>query len=230
MYARLAGSQRAEELGALRLCVSGSAPLPPALFERLAERSGQRVLERYGMSETLMNVSNPHDGERRPGTVGLPLPGVELRLSDEGEVLLRGPNVFSGYWRDPEASAAAFDPDGWFPSGDLGRLDERGYLRIEGRSKELVITGGYNVHPREVEEVLQAHPAVAEVAVTGTPSQEWGEVVTAWVVPAGRPPTPEELLAFAAERLAPYKRPRLVRFLDALPRNALGKVQRHELG
>jgi malonyl-CoA/methylmalonyl-CoA synthetase len=230
MYARLAGSQRAEELGALRLCVSGSAPLPPALFERLAERSGQRVLERYGMSETLMNVSNPHDGERRPGTVGLPLPGVELRLSDEGEVLLRGPNVFSGYWRDPEASAAAFDPDGWFPSGDLGRLDERGYLRIEGRSKELVITGGYNVHPREVEEVLQAHPAVAEVAVTGTPSREWGEVVTAWVVPAGRPPTPEELLAFAAERLAPYKRPRLVRFLDALPRNALGKVQRHELG
>jgi malonyl-CoA/methylmalonyl-CoA synthetase len=155
---------------------------------------------------------------------------VELRLSDEGEVLLHGRNVFKGYWRDAEASAAAFDPDGWFRSGDLGRLDEHGYLRIEGRSKELVITGGYNVHPREVEEVLQAHPAVAEVAVTGTPSEEWGEVVTAWVVPADAAPAPEELLAFAAERLAPYKRPRLVRFLDALPRNALGKVQRHQLG
>src|SRR6266498_5960035 len=229
MYARLAASPRVAELGRLRLCVSGSAPLPSALFERLAEQCGQRVLERYGMTETLMNVSNPYQGERRPGTVGLPLPGVELRLSAEGEVLLRGPNVFSGYWRDPDASAAVLDPDGWFRSGDLGRLDERGYLRIEGRSKELVISGGYNVHPREVEEVLQAHPAVAEAAVTGTPSEEWGEVVTAWLVMAGPPPEQEELLAFAAERLAPYKRPRLVRFLDALPRNALGKVQRHEL-
>ncbi len=229
MYARLAASPRVAELGRLRLCVSGSAPLPSALFERLAEQCGQRVLERYGMTETLMNVSNPYQGERRPGTVGLPLPGVELRLSAEGEVLLRGPNVFAGYWRDPDATAAVLDPDGWLSSGDLGRLDEHGYLRIEGRSKELVITGGYNVHPREVEEVLQAHPGVAEAAVTGTPSEEWGEVVTAWVVPAGPPPEQEELLAFAAERLAPYKRPRLLRFLDALPRNALGKVQRHEL-
>jgi malonyl-CoA/methylmalonyl-CoA synthetase len=229
MYARLAASPRVADLGRLRLCVSGSAPLPSGLFERLAEQCGQRVLERYGMTETLMNVSNPYQGERRPGTVGLPLPGVELRLSAEGEVLLRGPNVFAGYWRDPDATAAVLDPDGWLRSGDLGRLDEHGYLRIEGRSKELVITGGYNVHPREVEEVLQAHPGVAEAAVTGTPSEEWGEVVTAWVVPAGPPPEQEELLAFAAERLAPYKRPRLVRFLDALPRNALGKVQRHEL-
>ena len=230
MYARLADSPRAAELGRLRLCVSGSAPLPAALFERLAELSGQRVLERYGLTETLMNVSNPYDGERRPGTVGLPLPGVSLRLASDGEVLVRGPSVFTGYWHDPDATAAGFDPEGWFRTGDLARFDERGYLRIEGRSKELVISGGYNVHPREVEEVLLTHPGVAEAAVTGTPSEEWGEVVTAWVVPDGPPPATDELIAFAAEHLAPYKRPRLIHYLDALPRNALGKVQRHELG
>jgi malonyl-CoA/methylmalonyl-CoA synthetase len=230
MYARLAEEPRAAELGRLRLCVSGSAPLPAALFERVAELSGQRVLERYGLTETLMNVSNPYDGERRPGTVGLPLPGVALRLASDGEVLVRGPSVFTGYWRDPEATTAAFDPDGWFRTGDLARFDEAGYLRIEGRSKELVISGGYNVHPREVEEVLLTHPGVAEAAVTGTPSEEWGEVVTAWVVPDGPPPATDELMAFAAEHLAPYKRPRLVHYLDALPRNALGKVQRHQLG
>jgi malonyl-CoA/methylmalonyl-CoA synthetase len=233
MYSRLAASPRVGELGRLRLCVSGSAPLPPSVFERLAERTGQRVLERYGMTETIMNVSNPYDGERRPGTVGLPLPGVELRLADgdQGEVLLRGPNVFSGYWRNPEATAEAFDPDGWFRTGDLGSFDERGYLRIEGRSKELIITGGYNVHPREVEERLGEHPGVAEVAVVGTPSEEWGEQVTAFVVPADptAPPGREELLAFAAERLAGFKRPRAVHYVEALPRNALGKVLKHEL-
>jgi malonyl-CoA/methylmalonyl-CoA synthetase len=232
MYARLAGSPRVGELSALRLLVSGSAALPPTVFEKLAEGAGQRVLERYGMTETIMNVSNPYDGERRPGTVGLPLPGVELRLAaGAGEVLLRGPNVFDGYWRNPEATAEAFDQDGWFRTGDLGTLDERGYLRIEGRSKELIITGGYNVHPREVEELLLEHPAVAEVAVVGTPSEEWGEVVTAFVVPAdpGDPPEEGELLGFTAERLASFKRPRLVRYLESLPRNALGKVLKHEL-
>jgi malonyl-CoA/methylmalonyl-CoA synthetase len=233
MYSRLAASPRAAELGRLRLCVSGSAPLPPTVFERLAERAGQRVLERYGMTETIMNVSNPYDGERRPGTVGLPLPGVELRLAggDQGEVLLRGPNVFSGYWGNPAATAEAFDPDGWFRTGDLGSLDERGYLRIEGRSKELIITGGYNVHPREVEELLLEHPGVAEAAVVGTPSEEWGEQVTAFVVPAdlAAPPGRDELLAFAAERLAGFKRPRVVHYVEALPRNALGKVMKHEL-
>jgi malonyl-CoA/methylmalonyl-CoA synthetase len=232
MYARLAGSPRVGELASLRLLVSGSAALPPTVFERLAERAGQRPLERYGMTETVMNVSNPHDGERRPGTVGLPLPGVELRLAEgDGEVLLRGPNVFDGYWRNPEATAEAFDADGWFRTGDLGGLDERGYLRIEGRSKELIITGGYNVHPREVEELLLEHPGVAEVAVVGTPSEEWGEVVTAFVVATdpGDPPDEGELLAFAAEQLAPFKRPRLVRYVESLPRNALGKVLKHEL-
>jgi malonyl-CoA/methylmalonyl-CoA synthetase len=232
MHARLAGSPRVGELGALRLLVSGSAALPPTVFERLAEGTGQRVLERYGMTETIMNVSNPYDGERRPGTVGLPLPGVELRLADgDGEVLLRGPNVFDGYWRNREATAEAFDAGGWFRTGDLGSLDERGYLRIEGRSKELIITGGYNVHPREVEELLQEHPAVAEVAVVGTPSEEWGEVVTAFVVPAdpAAPPEEGELLGLCAERLASFKRPRLVRYVESLPRNALGKVLKHEL-
>ena len=233
MYTRLAGSPRAGELARLRLCVSGSAPLPPAVFRRLAERAGQRVLERYGMTETIMNVSNPYDGERRPGTVGLPLPGVELRLAggSEGEVLLRGPNVFGGYWANPAATAEAFDPGGWFRTGDLGSFDERGYLRIEGRSKELIITGGYNVHPREVEELLLEHPGVAEAAVVGVPSEEWGEQVAAFVVPAdpAAPPAPEELLAYAAERLAGFKRPRVLRYLDALPRNALGKVLKQEL-
>jgi malonyl-CoA/methylmalonyl-CoA synthetase len=232
MYARLAGSPRVGELGGLRLLVSGSAALPPTVFERLAERAGQRVLERYGMTETIMNVSNPYDGERRPGTVGLPLPGVELRLAEgDGEVLLRGPNVFDGYWRNQEATAEAFDDGGWFRTGDLGSFDERGYLRIEGRKKELIITGGYNVHPREVEELLLEHPGVAEVAVVGTPSEEWGEVVTAFVVAAdpGDPPDEGELLAFTAERLAPFKRPRLVRHVESLPRNALGKVLKHEL-
>jgi malonyl-CoA/methylmalonyl-CoA synthetase len=231
MYHRLAHSSRVGELARLRLCVSGSAPLPAELQRTLAERGGQQVLERYGMTETLMNVSNPYDGERRPGSVGLPLPGVELRLSNgqEGEIQLRGPNVFAGYWERPQATAESFT-DGWFRTGDLGALDPDGYLRILGRSKELIISGGFNVYPREVEEVLLTHPAVAEVAVVGTPSDEWGEVVTAFVVPTESAPSEESLLTFAAEQLASFKRPRLFHFVDTLPRNALGKVLKHELG
>jgi malonyl-CoA/methylmalonyl-CoA synthetase len=230
MYHRLAQSPRVGELAGLRLCVSGSAPLPAELHRALAERGGQQVLERYGMTETLMNVSNPYDGERRGGSVGLPLPGVELRLSngEEGEIQLRGPNIFAGYWERAQATAESFS-DGWFCTGDLGSLDPDGYLRILGRSKELIISGGFNVYPREVEEVLLAHPAVAEVAVVGTPSDEWGEVVAAFVVPTGAGPAAELLLTFAAERLAPFKRPRLIHFVDTLPRNALGKVLKHEL-
>jgi malonyl-CoA/methylmalonyl-CoA synthetase len=226
MYHRLAGSPRAGELARLRLCVSGSAPLPAALHEAMAERAGQRVLERYGMTETLMNVSNPYDGERRPGSVGLPLPGVDVAL-DDGEILVRGPNVFPGYWQRPDATAEAFR-DGWFATGDLGAFDDDGYLRILGRAKELIITGGFNVYPREVEEVLLGHPGVAEAAVVGTPSDEWGEVVTAYIVPAGALAA-NELTDYAAARLAGYKRPRIVRFVDTLPRNALGKVVKHEL-
>jgi malonyl-CoA/methylmalonyl-CoA synthetase len=230
MYHRLAQSPRVRELARLRLCVSGSAPLPAELHRSLAERGGQQVLERYGMTETLMLVSNPYAGERRPGSVGLPLPGVELRLSDggEGEIQVRGPNVFAGYWDRPQATAESFLGD-WFCTGDLASIEPEGYVKILGRSKELIISGGLNVYPREVEEVLLSHPDVAEVAVVATPSGEWGEVVTAFVVPAGGDRSPEPLLAFAAEQLAPFKRPRLLHFVDSLPRNALGKVLKHEL-
>jgi len=248
MYARLAASPRLGELGRLRLCVSGSAPLPPAIFDRLADGSGQAVLERYGMTETGMNVSNPYAGERRPGTVGFPLPGVELRLGPArgpggvppttaagaakvGEIELRGPNVFGGYWGRAEATAAAFTADGWFRTGDIGEHDADGYLRLVGRARELIITGGLNVYPREVEDVLRDHPAVADVAVAGVADAEWGEVVAAWVVPepGTARPAPDELTGFAAGRLARFKCPRRIVFVDALPRNALGKVLRHEL-
>ena len=231
MYARLAGSGRLGELGRLRLCVSGSAPLPPAVFDRLADGSGQRILERYGMTETGMNVSNPYDGERRPGTVGFPLPGVELRLAEHREIHIRGKNVFDGYWGRPDATAAAFTADGWFKTGDIGEHDPDGYLRLVGRARDLIITGGLNVYPREVEDVLLEHPGVAEVAVAGTSDAEWGEIVTAYVVPApaATPPAEDELEGFAAERLARFKCPRRFVFVDELPRNALGKVLRHNL-
>jgi malonyl-CoA/methylmalonyl-CoA synthetase len=230
MYHRLARSSRVSELARLRLCVSGSAPLPAELHRSLADRAGQQVLERYGMTETLMLVSNPYDGERRPGTVGFPLPGVEVRLSDgdEGEIQVRGPNVFAGYWERSQATAESFT-DGWFRTGDLASVDPDGYVTILGRSKDLIISGGFNVYPREVEEVLLSHPDVAEVAIVGTPSDEWGEVVTAFVVPAGDHRAAEPLLALASEQLAPFKRPRIVHFVDTLPRNALGKVLKQEL-
>ena len=228
MYARVAASPRLAELRRFRLCVSGSAPLSPELFAAVAEHGGQRILERYGMTETLMNVSNPYDGERRPGTVGVPLPGVDLRL-DEGtdEILLRGPNVMPGYWERPEATADAFTDDGWFRSGDVGAFDDGGYLRIVGRRKELIISGGYNVYPREVEDVLRTHPGVVDAAVVGVPDATWGERVTAFVEAHGV--GEQALLALSAEHLAPYKRPKQVVFVDALPRNALGKVVKAQL-
>ena len=229
MYARLAVAAGADVLGRLRLCVSGSAALPVELFEAMERVSGQRVLERYGMSETLMNLSNPYDGERRPGTVGFPLPGVEMRLAADGEIEVRGPNVFAGYWERPQATARRVHRRRLVPHRRRRRsIDGDGYVSIIGRTKELIISGGYNVYPREIEEVLLRHPAVAEVAVAGTPSTEWGEVVTAYVVLA-EPCDPETLMAFAADDLAAYKRPRLVHVVDTLPRNALGKIVRSEL-
>jgi malonyl-CoA/methylmalonyl-CoA synthetase len=240
MYSRLAASARVGELSQLRLCVSGSAPLPADLHRALAARGGTRVLERYGMTETLMNASNPYDGDRRPGSVGIPLPLVDIALAAEttgsvpereagatGEITVRGPNIFPGYWERPDATRESFTGD-WFHTGDIGAWDDDGYLTIVGRAKELIISGGFNVYPREVEDVLLQHPSVREVVVIGTPSEEWGETVTAVVVADGAPDE-RTLLEFAAEQLAAFKRPRIVRYVDELPRNALGKVIRSDL-
>lgn len=229
MYHRLVRDPEAHRLARLRLCVSGSAALPASLHGDVARVAGQRVLERYGMTETLMLVSNPLEGERRPGSVGLALPGVELRLEGErGEVVVRGPNVFDGYWQRPEANAEAFTADGFFRTGDLGHFDDDGYLVLDGRAKELVISGGFNVHPREVEDVLRGHPAVEDVAVVGAPSPEWGERVEAYVV-LREPLALEALRRWIGDQLAPFKHPRALHAVDSLPRNALGKVQKHRL-
>jgi malonyl-CoA/methylmalonyl-CoA synthetase len=227
MYRRLLESGRAFELANLRLCVSGSAPLPAELFGELSTQARIEPLERYGMTETLLTLSNPLDGERRPGTVGFPLPGVQARVEEDGALWVRGPSVFGGYWERPVANAECMVED-WFRTGDIVSIDDDGYFRVQGRSGDVIISGGFNVYPAEVEDVLMAHARVFEVAVVGTPSPEWGEAVTAWVVPDGSLDV-GELLTFAAARLAPYKRPRSVRLIDVLPRNAMGKVLRSEL-
>jgi malonyl-CoA/methylmalonyl-CoA synthetase len=244
MWVRLADAMAkdqgaAEALSSLRLLVSGSAPLPAVLWNAVREQTGKEILERYGMSETIMLISNPYDGPRLPGTVGLPLPGVEARIVTEGkeapdgqigEIQVRGPNVFSGYWNREDATRDAFVDD-WFRTGDLATRDSAGYFTIAGRAKELIITGGYNVYPREVEEVLEEHPGLLEAAVVGIPSREWGEEVAAFLVPVARgaPPTEEELVAWCRERLAAYKLPRRYSYIDRVPRNALGKIVRGEL-
>jgi malonyl-CoA/methylmalonyl-CoA synthetase len=239
MYTRLLreAEGRSERPKPLRLYVSGSAPLSPQAFERFEKEFGQRILERYGMTETGMNLTNPYDGERRPGTVGMPFPGQEARVVDletrevssAGEIEVRGPHVFAGYWGRPEATAESFDDEGWFRTGDLGSVSEDGYFQISGRKKELIITGGYNVYPREVEELLEGCPGVAEVAVVGLPDPEFGEKVVAAVVRDDQALTAEKVVAFCREDLAGYKKPRQVAFVDALPRNALGKVLKHEV-
>lgn len=236
MYTRLLRASRMEDLRRLRVCVSGSAPLSAELHRALQEASGQTVLERYGMSETLMLTSNPLVGDRRAGTVGFALPGVEVRLrSDDpsasgtpGEILVRGPNVFARYWNRPSETTAAFDGEGWFSTGDVGQLDAAGYLRIVGRIKDLIISGGENVGPFEVEEALRRHPVVVDAAVVGVPSDDWGEEVVAFVVADG-PVAADELALLCARSLAPYKRPKRILLLDELPRNAMGKIVRDAL-
>jgi len=223
----------------MRLFVSGSAPLLAETHREFAERTGQVILERYGMTETLMNTSNPYEGRRLPGSVGLPLPGVDVRVANPdddgagnavGMLEVRGPNVCAGYWRDPAKSAEAFTGDGFFITGDLGRIDADGYVHIVGRAKDLVISGGYNVYPKEVEAELDALRGVLESAVIGVPHPDLGEGVTAIVVAAAGADLDEgELVAALRARLARYKVPRRILFAAELPRNTMGKVQKAEL-
>lgn len=235
----------AEALAGARLLVSGSAALPVHDHERIAAATGRRVVERYGMTETLMNTSVRADGEARAGTVGLPLPGVELRLVEDdgsvvdaldgesvGEIQVRGPNLFTEYLNRPDATAAAFTADGWFRTGDVAVRDPDGYVRIVGRkATDLIKSGGYKIGAGEIENALLEHPGVREAAVTGEPDADLGERIVAWVVPADpqSPPPEGELADHVARRLAPHKRPRVVRYLDALPRNDMGKIMKRAL-
>jgi malonyl-CoA/methylmalonyl-CoA synthetase len=229
------------DLSHMRLLTSGSDRLPDDVFFRFQEAYGHTLLERYGMTETGMNLSNPLQGERRVGSVGLPLPGVEARIVDPiteeplpdgevGEVQIRGPHVFKGYWQMPRKTADAFTADGWLRTGDMGLREPDGYYTLKGRNKDLIITGGLNVYPPEVELVLTQHPAVKECAVIGCPDEEWGERVTAVVVPRpGTEPTAAAVIDFCREQLVNYKAPRSVVFVEQLPSNALGKVQKARL-
>ena len=210
----------------MRLFVSGSAPLPAHVMEAFRAKFGHTILERYGMSETLMNTSNPYAGERRAGTVGAPMPGVSLRIV-EGEVQLRGPNVFAGYWRNAEATAKAFD-EGWFRTGDMGEVSEDGYLTLTGRKSDLIISGGFNIYPREIEELLLEQEGVAEAAVVGVNDPVRGEVPVAYIVTRGECVV-DALETTCRAKLASFKVPRAFVPVEALPRTALGKVQKHLL-
>jgi len=228
VYVRLLETEPeiAREIGArMRLFVSGSAPLPAHVLERFRDLFSHTILERYGMTETFMNVSNPYIGERRPGTVGFPLPGVSVRI-EEGELLVRGPNVFAGYWRRPDATAAAFTPDRYFRTGDLATIDPDGYITLLGRKSDLIISGGYNIYPREIEELLLEQPGIAEAAVVGAADDVRGEVPVAYLVGDF---DPAELERICREQLASFKVPRKFVKVESIPRTALGKVQKHRL-
>jgi malonyl-CoA/methylmalonyl-CoA synthetase len=229
IYVRLLDlpADTAREIGGfMRLFVSGSAPLPAQVFEEFRARFGHTILERYGMSENLMDISNPYLGERRAGSVGMPLPGVSVKLVD-GEIYLKGPNVFAGYWRREEATRDAFR-DGWFRTGDLATVSEDGYYTLSGRKSDLIISGGFNVYPREIEEFLQGQAEVVEAAVAARADAVRGEVPVAFVVLRAEI-SPGELESRCREKLASFKVPREFRVLDKLPRNAMGKVQKHLL-
>jgi len=230
-----------ELTGHMRLFVSGSAPLSAESHGEFLARTGHAILERYGMTETNMNTSNPYDGERRPATVGLPLPGVEVRITDPtsgdalptgevGMIEVRGPNVCAGYWRNPEKTRDELRANGFFITGDLGSIDGRGYVSIVGRSKDLIISGGLNVYPAEVEAALDAVPGVAESAVIGVPHADFGEAVAAVVAPRGGSTLAEDDIVGALEpALAKFKLPKRVLIVDSLPRNTIGKVQKAAL-
>jgi malonyl-CoA/methylmalonyl-CoA synthetase len=242
LYTRLLAepSLTREACAGMRLFTSGSAPLLAETHEEFDRRTGQRILERYGMTETGMLTSNPLQGDRRAGSVGPALPGVAVRVVDDagspcaagtiGYVQVKGPNVFPGYWRMPEKNAEEFTPDGFFRTGDMGSLSADGYLTIVGRSKDLIITGGYNVYPKEIELVLDALPEVEESAVVGLPHADFGEAVTAVIVlRAGAVSTEEAIVARLKSTIASYKVPRRVHFVKELPRNAMGKVEKNRL-
>ncbi|GJD97001.1 malonate--CoA ligase [Methylobacterium iners] len=229
-----------EAVRGIRLFVSGSAPLLAETHREWQARTGHAILERYGMTETNMNTSNPYEGDRIAGTVGLPLPDVAVRVVDPesgavlptdavGMIEVKGPNVFQGYWRMPEKTAAEFKPDGFFVTGDLGKIDPDGYVHIVGRGKDLIITGGYNVYPKEVENEIDALPGVIESAVIGVAHADFGEGVTAVVVARPDHPSEAEMLRALEGRLARYKCPKRILFADELPRNAMGKVQKNVL-
>ncbi len=242
LYVRLLDTETFDRraTSGMRLFISGSAPLLTETFVRFEERTGHRILERYGMSETAMLVSNPYDGNRRGGTVGLPLPGVDLRVVGEdgkpcpwgeiGGIEVRGPNVFGGYWRMPEKTREEFTADGWFRTGDVGRIDANGYVSIVGRSKDLIISGGYNVYPKEIESYLDDMPGVAESAVFGVPDRDFGEAVTAVVVArSGAAVDVQDLAAALKSKIAGFKVPKAIHLIAELPRNQMGKVQKNQL-
>ena len=210
----------------VRLFISGSAPLRTATFEEFESRTGKRILERYGMSESGIISTNPLNGERVAGSVGYALPGTEIRLDETEEIQVRGPGLLSEYWGMPEKTREAFTEDGFFKTGDLGMMDPDGRLWINGRSKDLIITGGYNVYPKEVEQVLDEIGGIVESAVFGLPHPDFGEAVAAAVVGSG---SEASIIAAALAKLAPYKAPKRVFFLEQLPRNTMGKVQKAEL-
>jgi malonyl-CoA/methylmalonyl-CoA synthetase len=242
-YTRLLDDARLDRdlVAHMRLFVSGSAPLLAETHARFEARTGHRILERYGMTETNMNTSNPYEGERRAGTVGFPLPGVDVKVCDpvtgaelpQGEIgvlEVRGPNVFVGYWRMPDKTKEELRANGFFVTGDLARIDADGYVTIVGRGKDLIISGGYNIYPREVEMFLDAQPGVRESAVVGAPHPDLGESVVAVLVPeAGARIDLAAIEAAARRDLAGFKRPRYMEVIEALPRNTMGKVQKARL-
>lgn len=239
-YTRLLADNRLtrERAANMRLFISGSAPLLVDTHEQWEARTGHRILERYGMTETNMSTSNPYEGERRAGTVGFPLPGVEARVMQDGAEVpageigvleVRGPNVFLGYWQMPEKTAEELRPDGWFITGDMAKIDADGYVTIVGREKDLIITGGFNVYPKEVESLIDDLPGVLESAVIGVPHPDFGEGVVAVVVPEGQGTSAEAIKAALTGQLARFKQPKEIILLDALPRNTMGKVQKKAL-
>lgn len=240
MYVRLLElpASAARSIGrSMRLFVCGSAPLPAETLDAFQARYGHTILERYGMSETLMNLGNPYAGERRAGSVGVPFPGVSVRIVDPegqdvpdgtvGQLLVRGPSVCAGYWRLPDANTSAF-VDGWFRTGDLGERSTDGYVTLRGRMSDLIISGGFNVYPREIEDVLLTFPGIREAAVTASPDVGRGEVPIAWVV-ADETVDADAIVAYCRTQLASFKVPRRVTRVAAIPRNAMGKVVKHEL-